>query len=88
VGKFMKREGERYHFSLPSELMKYMTEKGSITLNGISLTLASVFPEESRIEVAIIPTTEEETNIASLQEGAEVNVEADYMAKLLFQWNV
>lgn len=77
-------EGERLTFSAPDTLKPFLTEKGSITLNGVSLTIASV--SEKNFDVAIIPQTLEKTNFHALKTGDMVNYEADYFAKLLHKW--
>jgi riboflavin synthase len=64
---------------LPSEIEKYTVHKGSICIEGISLTVAKI---EGRIcTVAIIPHTVEMTNLKSLKAGDPVNLEADLIAK-------
>ena len=64
---------------LPSEVEKYTVYKGSISIEGISLTVARL--EENRCTVAIIPHTVEITNLHSLKPGDPVNLEADLIAK-------
>jgi len=64
---------------LPSGLEKYVVQKGSITINGISLTVASV--EQSEVTVSIIPHTWAVTNFHTQEEGCKLNVEVDMMAK-------
>jgi len=64
---------------LPEHLLTYVVEKGSITLNGLSLTVASI--ENSVIKVAIIPHTINMTTIGHLKIGDKVNVEVDILAK-------
>lgn len=71
-------------FTLPESLGRYCVEKGSITLNGISLTLNSVMPEPDRscsIKVTIIPHTWENTNLHAVRNGDKINVEIDIIAK-------
>lgn len=65
--------------SAPDGLLRYMVEKGSITIDGVSLTVVSV--EESRFTVALIPHTLEVTNLSGLQPGRRVNLEVDVLAK-------
>jgi riboflavin synthase len=60
-------------------LQRYVVEKGSIAIEGISLTVASV--EGARITVAIIPHTCQATNLASLTPGDALNIEVDVLAK-------
>jgi len=64
---------------LPAELEKYVVHKGSIAIEGISLTVASL--EDRDCTVAIIPHTVESTNLKSLQPGDPVNLEVDVVAK-------
>ena len=78
-------EGEtcRVRFALPKDLAKYCVEKGSITLNGVSLTLNSVVdaPAETTVTVHLIPHTWTHTNLSELRVGDSVNVEVDILAK-------
>ncbi|MBS1814877.1 MAG: riboflavin synthase [Acidobacteria bacterium] len=64
---------------LPGLLERYVVEKGSITIEGISLTVAKI--ESGVVTVAIIPHTYAATNLHTLKVGAEVNIEVDVMAK-------
>jgi riboflavin synthase len=64
---------------LPDGLERYVVEKGSIALDGVSLTIAAV--EEGRIAVALIPHTLRVTSLGSLEVGDAVNVEVDVIAK-------
>lgn len=64
---------------LPAGLEKYVVLKGSISIEGISLTVASI--QDKRVRVAIIPHTYEATNLKSLRPGEVVNVEVDILAK-------
>jgi riboflavin synthase len=64
---------------LPPEVEKYTVYKGSISIEGISLTVAKL--EENRCTIAIIPHTVELTNLHSLKPGDPVNLEADLIAK-------
>ncbi|MEJ4100027.1 riboflavin synthase [Corynebacterium mastitidis] len=66
-------------FALPSSLARYVVEKGSITLNGTSLTVSALGPDW--FEVSLIPTTLAETTHGRLEEGDAVNVEVDVLAK-------
>jgi len=80
------QDGEAYklQFLLPDALGKYCIEKGSITLNGVSLTLNGVAREPNArhsIEITIIPHTWEHTNLHAIRVGDEVNVEVDLIAK-------
>lgn len=61
------------------ELMGYLAEKGSIAVEGVSLTVAAV--DESGFEVMLIPETQQRTTLAALQPGSKVNLEVDILAK-------
>ena len=69
--------------TLPRSLARYCVEKGSIALNGISLTLNAVedSADQTLIRITIIPHTWEHTNLQHLMVGDDVNVEVDVMAK-------
>jgi len=67
------------HIEIPSEIEKYTVFKGSISIEGISLTVAKL--ERNRCTIAIIPHTVELTNLGSLKPGDPVNLEADVIAK-------
>jgi riboflavin synthase len=67
------------HIEIPSEVEKYTVFKGSICIEGISLTVAKL--EKNRCTIAIIPHTVELTNLNSLKPGDPVNLEADVIAK-------
>lgn len=75
------RVGEdwRFGFSVPDELAQYIVQKGSIAVDGISLTVAERNAET--FEVAIIPTTYQVTNLADKTVGDPVHLEADIVAK-------
>jgi riboflavin synthase len=64
---------------LPRELMRYVVLKGSIAVEGISLTVAGIEGEE--IWIAILPHTYSATNLHTLTPGMAVNIEVDVMAK-------
>jgi riboflavin synthase len=66
---------------LPQELLRYVVDKGSITLSGVSLTVAEL--REGSVVVSLIPETLERTNLGGVQEGSKVNVECDLVAKYL-----
>ena len=67
------------HIEIPSDVEKYTVFKGSICIEGISLTVAKL--EKNRCTIAIIPHTVELTNLNSLKPGDPVNLEADVIAK-------
>jgi riboflavin synthase len=75
----------RLTVELPHELAAQVIPQGSITLDGISLTVAKVSGQT--IEIAIIPHTYKSTNLYSLEPGAHLNVETDVLAKYAAQRN-
>jgi len=72
-------EGWRYSVQVPDDLAKYVVSKGSITIDGISLTVARW--ENHIAEIAVIPFTYEHTNIRDRKPGDVVNLEADVLGK-------
>ena len=66
-------------FAIPPEMEPYLVEKGSITVDGVSLTVSALGPD--RFEVALIPHTLEVTTLALLAPGDRVNLEVDVLAK-------
>lgn len=68
-----------FKFKFDSDLQKYLVPKGSITVDGISLTIADLAMTE--FTVSIIPHTLRETNLANLRLGDQVNLEVDMLAK-------
>ena len=83
VGEIVSREPsenwEWLRVRIPAELMKYVVLKGSITIDGVSLTVNEV--GEDFIGLSLIPETLEKTTLGSKAIGARVNIEADVMAK-------
>lgn len=69
----------RFHFALGSDLARYVVEKGSITVDGISLTIASLTHNE--FSIAVIPHTSEVTTLGQRRVGDTVNIEVDVLAK-------
>ena len=70
-----------FYFRLHADWMKYVIGRGSIAIEGISLTVASV--EAQRIKIAVIPHTFEQTTFHLLRTGMNVNVELDCIAKMV-----
>ena len=83
VGSVLSRvagdQWETVTFSLPKELAKYVVEKGSITVDGISLTVMAV--TDDTFSVGLIPTTLKLTTLGAKSAGEPVNLEVDIMAK-------
>lgn len=70
---------EIFRFALPADLAQYFVEKGSITVDGVSLTVVDV--TDDSFSVSLIPTTLAETTLGSRQPGDRVNLEVDVVAK-------
>lgn len=68
---------------VPKFLRKWMIPKGSVTIEGISLTIAAV--EDSAIRIAVLPLTYWRTNLHSLAPGAPLNIETDVVVKMAWQ---
>jgi riboflavin synthase len=71
--------GTRLSVRLPAELARHVVEKGSITLDGVSLTVATV--DDLVIDIALIPHTLRATTLGSIRPGDGLNVEVDIVAK-------
>ncbi len=82
-GKFLGSEdhGESwtFRFAYPKEISRYLVFKGSVAVEGISLTIANL--TDGYFDIAIIPKTWEVTNFSQLKPGNEVNLEVDVIAK-------
>src|SRR5690242_16243662 len=70
-------DGVLMDFDAPSEVLRYCVEKGSVAVEGVSLTITHV--DESGFGVALVPHTLAETTLGSLRPGDEVNLEADVL---------
>lgn len=79
--KSIQKQSDFYNlkFEIEKEFIKYLAKKGSITINGISLTIADSLSNE--FSVAIIPHSFENTNLKNLKTGSFVNIEFDILAK-------
>jgi riboflavin synthase len=69
----------RLRFTIPDSLVRYVVEKGSITVEGISLTVAAIHGNE--VEIAIIPHTYAATSLRTLSPGDALNIEVDVLGK-------
>jgi len=69
----------RVRVEIPPELLRYVVDKGSVALNGVSLTVASL--GDTWVEVSLIPETLERTNLGDAAPGDPLNVEVDVLAK-------
>jgi riboflavin synthase len=72
-------EGARLRLGLDRELLRYCVEKGSLTVDGVALTVAGL--DDDGVEIALVPFTLQETTLSALVPGDEVNVEVDLLAK-------
>jgi riboflavin synthase len=89
LGREPKGDWSLYTFSIPKGMGDYFVSKGSVAVDGISLTILK--PGRGKFQVAIIPHTEKVTTLGGARVGAWVNIEADILAKqvtqLMRNWN-
>jgi len=76
--------GKRLALSFPAALRPFFVSKGSVAVDGVSLTIASVGPRS--LEVELIPATLAATNLGALRPGAPVNLECDVIGKYVYNW--
>ena len=83
TGTFLSSENHgdswTFRFAYPKEIAQYLVFKGSVAVDGVSLTIANL--TDDYFEIAVIPKTLELTNFSQLKPGDEVNLEADVIAK-------
>lgn len=79
IGRTANEAGETFRFRIPENGATYLIDKGSIALDGISLTVVN--PKGSEFDVAVIPHTLKETNLGGKAVGTKVHVEYDVLAK-------
>ena len=88
VGKLLRikteSKGKRFTISFPSELRAYFVPKGSVAIDGVSLTVTDL--SSSTFDVHIIPITLEESNLGVLRRGDSVNIECDILGKYVYNW--
>ncbi|MCF6214807.1 MAG: riboflavin synthase [Emcibacter sp.] len=83
-------ESKRFYFSVPANLAKYIAEKGSVTINGVSLTVNEVIDEKDKTSffgINIIPHTQEKTTFSEMKKGDKVNLEIDVLARYVARMN-
>ncbi|EQA6561423.1 riboflavin synthase [Campylobacter jejuni] len=81
--KIQKDEnGVDFHISLPKEAMKFIAEKGSIGVDGVSLTINEIL--KNGIRLTIIPITFKETLFKDYQVGRKINIESDLLARYIY----
>ena len=85
IGKIVERYADgrsvRFHIQAPNEMAKYIAEKGSVCIDGISLTVNAV--KGAVFELNIVPHTLQETTMGQFKAGTEVNLEVDIIARYL-----
>jgi riboflavin synthase len=88
VGELLEREAlgnwDRLRFGVPVRLARYIAEKGSIAVDGVSLTVTAVSDASEPapwFEVGLIPTTLADTGLGAKKSGSKVNLEVDVLAK-------
>ena len=81
LNRFEDARAERFEFRVPAGLARYIARKGSVCIDGVSLTVNSV--DGAEFSVCLIPHTLEITTLGDLQPGDEVNIEVDLVARYL-----
>lgn len=88
LGRILKiiprEQGRRVSVAFPAEIRRFLVPKGSIAVNGVSLTIASL--RASSFDVELIPLTLAESNLGSLRVGQKVNLECDILGKYVYNW--
>lgn len=90
TGKILKivssGKGKRFTFSFPEKLRPFLVPKGSVCINGISLTIADI--STLSFDTEIIPITLINSNFGVLKRGSSVNIESDIIGKYVYNWKV
>lgn len=81
-----KKNGAQITVTFPPEISRFLIPKGSVALNGVSLTIAEL--QSSSFEVELIPITLKNSNLGELKRGDEVNIECDMIGKYVYNWLV
>jgi riboflavin synthase len=79
VGHVRGADGDVLEIEAPADVLRYCVEKGSIAIDGVSMTIASL--SDGSFTVAMVPHTRDVTTLGRLSKGAEVNLEADMLGK-------
>ena len=77
--RYQDQNAVRFEFAVPHEVMRYLVEKGSVAVDGISLTVNRV--EHDMFSVAVIPHSLEKTTLNFCREGSQVNIETDLLGR-------
>lgn len=83
LAKERAKNSDLLTFSIDAKYLPYLVEKGSITIDGVSLTIISV--QEKKFQVGIIPFTQEKTVLGALKPGEIVNLETDILGKYVYR---
>jgi riboflavin synthase len=85
LGRFEDGRAQRFEFEVPPELARYIAFKGSVTIDGVSLTVNAVVDagQAAKFSVCLIPHTLEVTTLGGLRPGDQVNIEVDLVARYL-----
>jgi riboflavin synthase len=81
TARVIRKKGNEYFFQISRKNQKYLIEKGSISINGCSLTIMSI--SNDIFSVSVIPYTLQNTTLGNLKIGSLVNLEYDYLIKIL-----
>ncbi len=88
TGKILKivssGKGKRFTFSYPEKLRPFLVLKGSVCINGISLTIADI--STLSFDIELIPITLKNSNMGVLKRGNSVNIESDIIGKYVYNW--
>ena len=79
IDRAVDARAERFEFEVPASLARYIARKGSVCLDGVSLTVNAV--DKCQFDVNIVPHTWDNTAIAHYQSGSQVNIEVDLLAR-------
>ncbi|MCC6676184.1 MAG: riboflavin synthase [Phycisphaerales bacterium] len=86
VARLVQSPEWRIRIRPPGELMEFIAPKGSVAVDGVSLTVADLSPAEGWFEVALIPTTLDKTTLGALVAGDRCNLECDVLSKTIVHW--
>ncbi len=84
IRKTRRGKNYRFVFKIPEELKQFIIKKGSIAINGVSLTIADI--KGLNIEIEVIPFTIESTNLKYLKAKDKINIETDIIGKYFYNW--
>lgn len=84
VGKVLEVKSGYLIIAIPKAFLPFVVEKGSIAIDGVSLTVAQL--QENRCTIATIPYTLSHTTLGSLKAGDNVNIETDVLARYAHKW--